>query len=253
MLAFHGISDPGCVRPDNEDRFLADGELGLFIVADGMGGHRHGALAAEVAISTVRYYMESSRGRTDVTWPFGYDFNRSLNANRLATAIRLANRQVWRRAEDGPEYAGMGTTIAAVLIDGPTAAVANVGDSRTYLLRGAQFQQLSVDDTWLNAVLQTNRVPAAQLQNHPMRNVLTQAAGSQGEVEVHTCEVALEAGDILLLSTDGLHGIVPDPAIQELLKQAGGPEAAAGALVEAAKYAGAPDNVACIVVSYVPQ
>ncbi|HWR50533.1 MAG TPA: protein phosphatase 2C domain-containing protein [Bryobacteraceae bacterium] len=250
MLSFHGITDPGCVRADNEDRFLADGELDLFIVADGMGGHRHGALAAEVAITTVRYYIESSRGRTDVTWPFGYDFTQSLNANRLATAIRLANRQVWRRAEDGPEYAGMGTTIAGLLVEGTQCAVANVGDSRVYLLRNGHLTQLTTDDTWLNAVLQTNRVPAAQLENHPMRNVLTQAAGSQGDVEVHTSEVALESGDLFLLSTDGLHGVVGEEALREMLMRGGDPEARVGALVEAARYAGAPDNVAGVVVCY---
>lgn len=252
MLAFHGITDPGCVRTENEDRFLADGELGLFIVADGMGGHRHGALAAEIAISTVRYYIGSSRGRTDVTWPFGYDFNQSLNANRLATGIRLANRQVWRRAEDGPEFAGMGTTVTALLIEESKAVVANVGDSRAYLLRGDQLQQLTLDDTWLNTVLQANKVPAGQLQNHPMRNVLTQAAGSQGDVEVHTSELDLEAGDTLLLSTDGLHGIVPGTAIQELLTRARTLDTTATQLVDAAKYAGAPDNVACVVVHYMP-
>lgn len=256
MLQAHGLSDAGCMRQDNEDRVLVDTVLAFFAVADGMGGHRHGELAAELALATVRYYVESSRTRTDVTWPFGYSFDLSLDANRLATGIRLANRQVWKRAEDAPEFAGMGSTLAAALIDGANAAIANVGDSRVYLYRSGGLRQLTTDDTWLSAVMQRGTLDSAAVANHPMRNVLTQAAGSQHDVDVHTTDVNLQAGDALLLSTDGLHSVVPEDEMRSILASglsSNRPAAdLAGMLVQASRSAGAPDNVSCVLVRYEP-
>jgi protein phosphatase len=189
-----------------------------------------------------------------VTWPFGYNFELSLDANRLATGIRLANRQVWKRAEDGPEFAGMGTTVAAALIDGTHAAVANVGDSRVYLYRAGWLRQLTTDDTWLSAVVQRGMLDTTAIANHPMRNVLTQAAGSQYDVDVHTTDVKLEAGDMLLLSTDGLHTVVPDDDMRATLSSglaAGRPvEDLAGMLIQAGRSAGAPDNLSCVLIKY---
>jgi protein phosphatase len=250
MLEFQGLSDAGCVREENEDRICMDGELGLFVVADGMGGHRRGELAAELAISTMKHYMDSARDGYDVTWPFGYNLELSLEANLLTTAIRLANRQVWKRAEAGPEYAGMGTTVAAALVRGRTAAIANVGDSRVYLLRGGELLQLTPDDTWVNAVLNKGMVDEQSLQSHPMRHVLTQAAGSQTDVNVHITEVALAPGDLLLLSSDGLHDVVNSESIRSLLVSARDLAPANARLIEAARTAGAPDNVSCILLRY---
>src|SRR3974377_239665 len=116
MIESFALTDIGCLRRDNQDRVLEDQSLSLFVVADGMGGHKHGEMAAELAIATMRYYIESSQDRFDVTWPFGYDFELSVDANRLVTAIQLANRQVWHHAQQAPECSGMGTTVAAILL-----------------------------------------------------------------------------------------------------------------------------------------
>ena len=105
MIHSHGITDIGCVRSKNEDRIFLEESQGLFIISDGMGGHTHGEMAAELAISTMQHYLESSRDRMEVTWPFGYNFDLSVDANRIVTAIQLANRQVFKRAEQAPEYA----------------------------------------------------------------------------------------------------------------------------------------------------
>ncbi len=250
MLSYHAISDPGCLREENEDRVLADPALGLFIAADGMGGHRHGELAAELAISTMKYFLVSSFNRCDVTWPFGYNFELSLDANRLVTCIRLANRQVWKRSEDAPEYAGMGTTIAAVLVSDNAAAIANVGDSRVYLFRLGQLKQLTVDDTWLNTVLQKGALDRDALLNHPMRNVLTQAAGSQHDIEVHTKDIDLQNGDLLLLSTDGLHEVVPDETLRSILSSDANVRDLAVRLKDSARAEGGPDNISCVVFKY---
>jgi protein phosphatase len=249
MISSCGLSDTGCVRTDNQDRLLVDDELGFYAIADGMGGHSHGEVAAELAISTMRYYLESSHDRADISWPFGFDFDLSVDSNRLITAIRLANHQVWKRAEEKPEYAGMGTTVAALLIHDNQAAVANVGDSRVYLFRNGDLKQITTDDTWLNAILQ--RGPNyAQLRSHPLRNMLTQAAGSQSDVSVHNAALEVQAGDLLLLSSDGLHGVVEDEEIRGILAAGGSIEELATRLLGAARTQGAPDNVSCILLSF---
>ena len=249
MICSHGFTDTGSLRSDNQDRFLIDEELGFYVIADGMGGHRHGEVAAELAISTMKYYLESSHDRGDVSWPFGFDLELSIDSNRLATAIRLANRQVWKRAEEKPEYAGMGTTIAALLAHDGHVAVANVGDSRVYLFRDSTLQQLTTDDTWINAVLQRG-ASEVQMRNHPMRNVLTQAAGSQHDIQVHNVDIATHDGDLMLISSDGLHGVVSDADIQSMIAAGDSLENLAQRLLDAAFEQGAPDNVSCVLLSF---
>jgi PPM family protein phosphatase len=250
VLLYHGASDAGCVRQNNEDRILSDTVLGLFAVADGMGGHRHGQIAAELAICTLRRYLESSRSPGDVTWPFGYNWDLSLDENRLITGILLANRHVWKRSEEHPEYAGMGSTVVAVLIADNRAAIANIGDSRAYLYRGRELRQLTIDDTWLNTVVKHGTLDAEALMKHPMRNVLTQAAGTQRDLDVHTCTVELEDADALLLCSDGLHSVISDDAICAVLGSQERVEQQVTRLTEAALSAGAPDNVSCILLRY---
>ena len=140
------MTDAGCVRTKNEDRIFLNEDLGIFIISDGMGGHTHGEIAAELATSTMQHYLESSQDRLDITWPFGYNFELSVDANRLATAIQLANRQVWKQAEKAPEYSGMGTTIAAAIVNGSKLTVGNVGDSRVYIWHGGSLLQVTIDD-----------------------------------------------------------------------------------------------------------
>jgi serine/threonine protein phosphatase PrpC len=250
MLLCHGVSDTGCVRSDNEDRILIDEDLGVFVVADGMGGHRHGELAAELAISTLRYYIDSSRDLRELTWPFGYNFDLSFEANRLVTGILLANRQIWKRAGDGPEYAGMGSTVVAALVSENRAAIANVGDSRGYLFRKGRLSLLSFDDTWLNVVLRRDHGDEETYRNHPMRDVLTQSAGSQNDVDVHTIDVALETGDVLLLCSDGLHGVVEEEGILAVLSSGEPLQQKVTRLRDAARAGGGPDNISCILLRY---
>ena len=248
LITSYGLTDAGCTRTDNEDRFVVCPELGYFAVVDGMGGARNGALAAELTVATMHYYLESSRGRPDVTWPFGYNMSISLSANRLETAIRLANRQVWKRADERPEFGGMGSTVAVLLVEGSEAAVANIGDSRAYLFRAGKLTQLTTDDTWLHAVLADSALNPVSLERHPMRNVLTQAVGSQNDVVVHTAELDLEPGDCVVLTTDGLHAVAGDAAIRGVLERMEGPEDSAKRLIQEARSAGGPDNISCVVV-----
>lgn len=242
MLRYEGTSNTGRVRPNNEDQVLMDPHLGLFLVADGMGGHRHGHLAAELACTTLRHYIESSRNPNEVTWPFGFNWKLSLQENRLNTGILLANRHVWKRSEEDPGYAGMGSTVVA--------ALANVGGSRGYLFRNHHLSQLTIDDTWLNTVLNQSMLDQKTLLKHPMRNVLTQAAGTNRDLDIHSCQVELKDGDRFVLCSDGLHGVVMEECIRAILAFERTIAQQVAGLSEAALMAGAPDNVSCILLHY---
>jgi len=250
MLESYGVCDVGLVRQTNQDFILTDEELGLFLVADGMGGHSHGEVASRLAAETVQSYVATSRDRFDVSWPFGYDFDLSVDGNRLNTAVRLANRQVWRRADQDPKSAGMGTTVAALLATGMEVVVGNIGDSRIYRYRGGTLEQLSEDDTWIRGMLSRGLISEDEARTHPMRNVLVQAAGSQEEVTVHIRQVDALPGDLFLISSDGLHGVVGDSRMCAVLASFGTLEQAASRLAQAAREQGAPDNVSVVLVRF---
>ncbi len=257
-LISYGLTHPGCVRTENQDRIVVKDDLGLYIVCDGLGGRRRGDVAAELATNAIRQYVESSQDPMDVTWPYGYNTQMSLAANRIATAAKLANRQVWRRSEELLEYLGMGTTITAVLVEYGTAAgsamaaIANIGDSRVYLFREGHLEQLSVDDTLGYSQLRTREVALDESRRPMIRNILTRAAGSQENAEIHLKEQKLTERDILLLCSDGLYGYVSDDQIATILGGSDDPRSAATALLSAASLAGAPDNVSVVVLQNLP-
>ena len=250
MIHIFGISDTGCVRKNNEDRFLIDQQLGLCLLADGMGGHGYGEVAANLAIQTSHHFLTASKDRFDVTWPFGYDYNRSLEENRLVNAIQLANRQIWSAVKRRPECAGMGCTLVTVAVEGRRSAIGSVGDSRVYLLRDGQIRQLTQDDSWVGDLVRKGELTEHEARSHSMRNVLTQAVGTLSELDVHTSEQLLFEGDTLLLATDGIYGVIDPGTMQSILSSPTGIQIAAERLVAAARKAGAPDNATCIILQY---
>lgn len=245
-----GISEVGCVRQNNEDRFCVDQQLGLCLLADGMGGQGHGEVAAGLAVEVSHHFMAASKDRFDVTWPFGYDYNRTLDENRLMNAIQLANRQIWSAVKERPECAGMGSTLIAVTVDADRSVIGSVGDSRVYLLRSGQMRQISVDDSWVGDLVRTGALTEQAARSHPRRNVLMQAVGANHDLDVHTCEQLLFDGDTLLLATDGIYGVVESASIRSILYSYPDVKTAAEQLVAAALEAGAPDNASCIVLRY---
>jgi len=245
-----GITNAGCERADNQDCILVDHSLGLYAVCDGMGGHQQGELAAELAIKALRFSLESSRDRFEVTWPFGYNFDLSLDANRLITGVSLANREIWRRSRQTLEATVMGTTVAAVLFGGGTATIAHVGDSRVYLFRSGKLSPLTTDDTMLGGMVQRGLITEEKVRTHPMRNVLMQAVGPQETIDVHVREDKLAAGDALLICSDGLHGFVAHEEIRRILDSRQSASNGAGMLIQAALATGAPDNVSAVVLKY---
>ncbi len=246
MLQSFGLSDPGLVRTTNQDRILVDNSLSLYLLADGVGGQSHGETAAEMAIASGQYYIRSSRDSFDVSGPFGYDVNRSMNENRLMTAMQLANRQLRKLKATSPEHASAGSTIVAVLIDGGRATVGNVGDSRVYLMRQGVLKQLTIDDTWVGQLVRGGAITEAQARTHSMRHVVTQVE----TIEVHTCEEALEDEDLMLLTSDGVHGVLEDAVVCSILANCRSLEDGGKRLIEAALDQGGPDNASCILLKY---
>lgn len=244
----HGVTHAGKVRSENQDRILVLPEAGFYAVFDGMGGQRCGELAAELAAEVLEQYIERSSNPSEVTWPFGYNVALSLDINRLLTSIRLANRQVTRRSEQDVKCGGMGTTVAAVVCRGDRAALANVGDSRIYRFRAGKLEQLSSDDTMAGLMLGRGVITAEGAASHPMRSILTQAIGSQADVDVHWRDEEILTGDVLLLCSDGLYGAVDDNAIAACLNTSDSVEQQAQKLLDRALDAGASDNVSVVIL-----
>jgi serine/threonine protein phosphatase PrpC len=256
VLRAQGVTDKGRVRQTNEDCFVIDERLGLCLIADGMGGHNAGEVAARLAVGAVVEYLRETAlpsepaGETS-GWPFGFDPSLSKAGNLLRTAIQVANIQILEAAVNSEAYAGMGTTIVAALVDGPTLSVAHVGDSRLYLFDGDRLRQLTPDDSWLASVLaQDPGVDPDMLQNHPMRNALTSAVGARAGADVHVVEETLQGGELIAMTTDGVHGALDDARIQRLLAEGGDPAAMATNLVRSALARGSRDNCTAIVGQY---
>ena len=248
LLSAHGASHPGR-RTSNEDALLVDPALGLFIVADGMGGHNAGEVAARLAIDAISQFVTLSQSSTDLTWPYGIDPTISINANRIRNAVRLANGRVLDAAESRTDYSGMGTTVVVALVEDGRVSFAGVGDSRVYLCRDVHIEQLTQDDSWLAAVLAREPgLTETALAQHPMRHVLTSVVGARDDSEPKVFDRPIDAGDILLLCTDGLHGAVSMEEIASILCSTRTPEEMTANLVESALAKGATDNVTAVVV-----
>jgi protein phosphatase len=243
------VSVAGLVRHQNEDRFVSDEDARLFAVADGMGGHRAGEVASRLAIDAVSAFIRQTATDADMAWPYGVDASLSFDGNRLRTAVHVANHKIYQAAGAREEYSGMGTTIVCLLVNDSKVTVAHVGDSRLYLFSRGSLEQLTQDDSWVATVLARDpAVSAEQISRHPMRNVLTAVLGAREQVTVHVAERPLGADDVLLLSTDGLHGVLDAETIQSILAGTPDVDTAAQRLVDTALERKSRDNVTALVV-----
>ena len=249
MLRAFGLSDKGSVRPVNEDSFAVEEDLGLCVVADGMGGHKAGEVASQLAVEAI---VDVVRGGPGV-WSFGYDPSISEDGNLLRTAVHVANLQVAGAAGANDRYAGMGTTIVAARVNGCRLSIAHAGDSRLYLLDAGRLAQITSDDSWMARVLAEN--PDADvdaLQRHPLRHAVTNIVGAHAHTDVHVVERTLAGGEWLLLSTDGLHGVVEDRRLEDLLRGGNDPRVIAWRMIRAAVALGSCDNCTAVVAQYHP-
>jgi serine/threonine protein phosphatase PrpC len=235
-------------RKMNQDHLGSWPELGLYVVADGMGGHNAGEVASHLAVETIHGFIAESARTADITWPFGLEVKNSIDLNRLITAVRLANRKIYSEGAKAAELSGMGTTVVAALVAGEKVALVSVGDSRIYRLRNGSLEQLSSDDTWLASVLGAKQAEDAD-PGHPLRHVLTSVVGTKDDLKPESREEQLKAGDLLLLCTDGIHGRLDHAALTSVLTSAATAADGAAKLVNEAITRGTTDNATALVIT----
>lgn len=246
-----GASHVGMKRECNEDNLLVLPEEGVFVVADGMGGHASGEVASGMAVREIAEFFRTSTADPEVTWPFKMDRARGYAENRLLGAIRLANRRIHERARDSSRYRGMGTTLAAICFAEGAAVICWAGDSRVYRLRRGKLVQLSEDHSLLNDYLKTKRLKPEDAESFPHKHVILRALGMKDNVEIDVVRDQPAEGDVYLVCSDGLTGMVPDAGLAEVLSSAGDLRQAAQELVDRANAAGGHDNVTVVLVRVV--
>ncbi len=232
-----GLTDVGRVRANNEDSFFCDGEKGIFIVADGMGGHNSGEVASSFAVSLVKDFLVQKSS----------DFGCRISSADLEAGVKAANSLVYAKGRALPKDSGMGTTLVCACGDGETLTVAHVGDSRAYILRKGVLSCLTEDHSVVQEQIRRGLIRQEEAAVSELQNLLTRAVGSNPEVDVDISTHPLFFGDLLLLASDGLTKMVPDFRIQEILSRKEDISTLASKLVSEALKAGGLDNVTVVV------
>lgn len=230
------MSDKGCIRGNNEDFCLVDAALGLYVLADGMGGAKAGERASKMAVDTVAEMVRQA-GRRD--------------SQVLLQAMEEANRRVVEASHQDPTLEGMGTTLVAALEVEQALNIASVGDSRAYVLDEGGLRRITDDQTWVNEVGRPMGLDEESLRNHPWRHVLTMAIGASSPLTVNYYSVELNPGSLFLMCSDGLHGVVEPQELEQILRSGRNGvslEESCRRLIEAAKEAGGPDNITALLL-----
>jgi protein phosphatase len=248
-MQYGAASDTGLKRRHNEDRFYADPALGLYVVCDGMGGHRAGEVASARAVDSIRDHIVAAR-RADHPLVGVYRPEFSATTNRLASAVRAANLAVYQESIYQPSYAGMGTTVAAALVAWPIISIAHVGDSRVYLIRDGAVQALTRDHSLVSEQIRCGLLNAEDSCKVAHGHVLTRAVGIAATVDVELGEMPAMDGDLLLLCSDGLNSVTPSQIIQSM-QTCSDPQILSDRLIALSNAAGGDDNITAVVVAFV--
>jgi serine/threonine protein phosphatase PrpC len=239
MIEAYGASNVGCVRTNNEDYFLVAPPIGLYVVADGMGGAQAGEHASKLAVETI-YELLEKLGPSPRTCE-------AVSA-ALVSAFEEANHRVMDAASSDPSLEGMGTTLIAAMECDGGLIVASVGDSRSYQSSAETLKLITEDQTWVNEVGRRLGIEEESLKTHPMRHVLTMAIGVSEQLRVHTYELHPEPGTQILLCSDGLHGVAPEEEMAAILQSKESLEAKCEQLIASARAHGGPDNVTAVIL-----
>ncbi len=242
------VSDVGLKRKSNEDSYCVNDDEGLYVVADGMGGHAAGEVASGLAVETIEDFIKLTSANEDITWPYGIDEGHTINGNRLKTSIRFANQKLLEHTRTRADCEGMATTVVAALVEEGVADIAHVGDSRVYLIRDEEIRRLTSDHSWVNEQVQSGMIDSEQARHHPLRNVVTRALGGKPDLEVDVQSLELEPGDRLLLCSDGLTSMLADDEILRIVLADGGSPKQTEKLVAAANLKGGEDNTTAILL-----
>ena len=245
-ILVNGRTDKGIVRSNNEDNLYLDDTMGLLVVADGMGGHASGEVASKMAIDVIRdYFKVSEDDRVALVGKYREEY--SEMTNYIDSAVSLANRAIYEAAKSNSAWQGMGTTVAAALLNGNRLSIAHVGDSRVYLVRAGNIEQLTDDHSVVYEQVKRELLTKEEAQKSEMKNLLTRALGATSDVDVDVDELTLAGDDILILCTDGLNSMVSDDDILSIVVSTNDPAAACESLVNMANKNGGKDNVTVII------
>ena len=248
-------TDVGMKRDNNEDDFLVFPEQGLFAVFDGMGGHAAGEVASAIAVREMKEFFQLTGDDPEATWPFKDDRSKSYDENRLVTAIKLCNARILETSEQDASKRNMGTTcVSCHLVERQgqaKAVVAHTGDSRVYLFREEKLKRITIDHSLVEEYLRLGRITEQQAKSFPQKNIILRALGQQRQVDVEVNSCEARPGDIFLLCSDGLSGMVEDEIMEEILrKHSGDLEACARKLLDTANANGGVDNSTVVLVRY---
>jgi PPM family protein phosphatase len=247
-VSAHGLTHVGRQRQHNEDAFLVESGAKLFLVADGMGGHAAGEIASRIAVDSISEFILHTK-EDDGTWPHAYDEHYTRTTNRLMAALRMANQRVLEAMKKDARLRGMGTTVVACMADDEKMSVAHVGDSRAYLIREGQLSRITNDHSWVFEQVQAGMLTEAEAEKHPLRNVITRALGGALQVTPDASEISAQKGDVFLLCSDGLTGMVPENEILRVVTaNASDLQKACQQLIDAANERGGLDNVTAVLV-----
>ncbi len=237
-------------RQHNEDNFSILEDAGLYIVADGMGGHASGEVASKMAVDSLREFFAATAQDPERTWPYKMDRSKGYEENRLITGIKLANLRIYESAQRDPRQRGMGTTIVTMFAVEDGVYVAHVGDSRVYRVRDGKLEQMTEDHSLLNDYIKMKRLTPEEIANFPHKNVIVRALGMKDTVKVDTRYEQPRAGDTYLLCSDGLSGPVTDPEMLEIVTATPDLKGAATKLIERANQNGGPDNITVVLARW---
>jgi len=246
-----GQTDVGRKRSHNEDNFAIMAEYGLYVVADGMGGHASGEIASKMAVDTLQEFFAATADDPERTWPYKMDRSRGYEENRLITGIKLCNLRIYEQAQRNAKQRGMGTTLVALFSVEDGVYIAHVGDSRVYRVRERRIEQLTEDHSLLNDYKKMKRLTEEEIQNFPHKNVIVRALGMKDTVKVDTRFEAPKVGDIMLLCSDGLCGPVTDEQLLDIVQGSRDLPTASQRLIETANENGGPDNITCVLARWV--
>lgn len=266
-----GQTDVGCVRANNEDNFGYDSRYGIFVLCDGMGGQAAGEVASKMGVDTLLEYFRTepqretppertpaapSVGNKDADAAVELETAQipaavSTAAESLAAAIHLANRKIYEAGQTENGRSGMGSTIVAALVRGNALAIANVGDSRIYLIRHGEIQQLTQDHSLVMEQVRLGYITREQAETSELQNVILRALGSEADVQADVEDLVAVSGDLLLMTSDGLTRHVRDEEILEIVTAASSLSAACAKLIQTAKDHGGDDNITCLLVRMV--
>lgn len=247
-----GETNVGRKRNHNEDNFALMPQFGLYMVADGMGGHASGEVASKMSIDAMEKFLEETSDDPERTWPYKMDRTKGYEENRIITGVKLANLRIYEAAQRDGKKRGMGTTFVGLYASDDGVYVAHVGDSRCYRYRNGQLEALTEDHSLLNDYIKMKRLTPEEIEAFPHKNVIVRALGMKDTVKVDTAFVVPEVGDTFLLCSDGLAGPASDEEILDVLRthDGGDIKETTSALIEKANSNGGPDNITAVLVRW---